>query len=57
MENIENAKFREEEQFLENTKMVFSVFFKTFFKNSFQKQEPNMSLDSLPAPHHKIDAW
>lgn len=44
MENVENAKFREQEQFLENTKMVFYVISKTVLKNSFQNKEPKQAL-------------
>ena len=33
--NIENANFREHEQFLENIKIMFSVFSKTILKNNF----------------------
>ena len=37
IENIENNKFREQEQFSENTKMTFSVFSKNVVKNSLKK--------------------
>ena len=35
-------KFKEREEFSKNTKKLFSVFSKTVFNNSFQKQKPNM---------------
>ena len=45
--NTENTKFKEQEQFLENTKMMFSMFSKIVLKNSFQRQEPNTRQNSL----------
>ena len=44
--NTENIKFRKEEQFSKNTKMVFIVFPKSVLKKSFKKQETNRPLAS-----------
>ena len=41
IENRENTKIREQKQFLENNKIVFSVFSKIVLKNSFQGYKPN----------------
>ena len=39
MKNIENTKLKKQEQFLENAKLVLSLFLKDVLKNSYQKQE------------------
>ena len=39
LKNIEKTKFKEQEHFSENTKIMFYVFSTTVFKKSFQKQE------------------
>ena len=38
-ENTRNKKFKKQEEFSKNTKIVFSVFSKTVLNNSFQKHE------------------
>ena len=45
-ESTENIKFKEQEQFSESTKMVFSEFSKTVLNNSLKKHEPNKTLYS-----------
>ena len=44
VENTKNTKFKEQDQFSENIKMVFFVLSKIILKNSFQKKQPNMPL-------------
>ena len=39
LKNIESIKFLKQKQFLETSKIVFFVFPKTVFKNSFKKQK------------------
>ena len=42
--NKENIKFRKQEYFSENIKMMFSVLLKTVIEKSFKKQESNIRL-------------
>ena len=43
--NTENIKFKKQEQFLENTKMIFFIFSKiVLLNNSFKKYEPSIYL-------------
>ena len=37
---MKNTKFKEQDEFLENTVLVFSAFSKTVLMNNSQKQEP-----------------
>ena len=46
IKNTENTKFREQEQFSKNTKMMLSFFSKTVLKKNFKKQETNRPLAS-----------
>ena len=40
--NTKNTKSRKQEQFSENTQIIFAVLSKTVLNDSFQKQKPNM---------------
>lgn len=44
MGNKKSLFFRQEQQFLENINIVFSVFLKTVLKNHFKKYEANKTL-------------
>ena len=55
LKNTTNTKFKKQELFSKNTKIVFFVFKKTVFKNSFQNKKLNMSLFVFILFYSEID--